>query len=66
MTDDLNWQDEKTKDGRPVAVLHDAKNKNVVKIYLSPDGAVLRIVLYEMVSVEQVNTPPSPSSAVAV
>jgi hypothetical protein len=54
MSNDLNWQEEKTKHGSPVAVLHDGKQRDIVKVYLSPDGNVIRIVLSELVSLAQV------------
>ena len=43
----MEWHEDKTKDGGPVAVLKDG-GEVVAKVYLSPDSSVLRIVLPEM------------------
>lgn len=48
------WEEEQTKLGKPVAVLHDGHNKDMVKIYLSPDNSTLRIVLNELVVLTQI------------
>ena len=49
-----NWQAEKTKHGTPMAVLHDAEQRDIVKVYLSPDRGTLRIVLSELAVATQV------------
>lgn len=43
----MDWSCETTKTGEPMAVLR-AKREIVAKIYLSPDGVTLRIVLPEL------------------
>lgn len=50
----LKWQAETTKHGMPVAVLHDNEQRDIVKVYLSPDKGTIRIVLSEFSSVAQI------------
>jgi len=49
----MDWHAEKTVHGSPSAVLRDG-DKLIAKVYLSPEGDVLRVVLPEMTTAGQV------------
>lgn len=48
----MDWRLETNKEGTPVAILRDRKI-TVVKVYASPDGRVVRIVLPEFTNAKQ-------------
>ena len=49
----MEWDQEVGQSNRTVAILKDG-NKVVVKIYLSPDGNIIRFVLPELTVVQQI------------